>query len=149
MLEWAARINEFLALKQWQSKCLTSIFNVSICLTASWWSCCSFSSSVSLDVASSRWSSNSVAISFSCIDTFIHSILEHTANATVARNLSTCTICKNVLHNFKIVHVQFANFWSKPDPNANTNLTQTLILTVAKLHNAFFKLCRSTNHMQH
>ena len=35
-------------------------------------------------------------------------------------DLSVCAIC-SVLHNFKIVHAQFANFWPKPDPDPNSN----------------------------
>jgi len=64
---------------------------------------------------------------------------------------------QNVLHNFEIVHVQFANFWPKPDPNsspnpnphpkANPNLT--LILTLAKSCSTFCKLCRVTHCAQH
>ena len=51
---------------------------------------------------------------------------------------------QNALHHFEIMHAQFANFWPKPDPK----LTQTLMLTPAKLRSIICKLHRFTKYMQ-
>ena len=38
-----------------------------------------------------------------------------------AHDLSICTTCTNVLCSFEIVRAWFANFWSKPDSNCNSD----------------------------
>ena len=57
---------------------------------------------------------------------------------------------QNTLHNCEIMHVQFVNFWPKPDPNPNREVTPnlTLILTLDKLHSTSCKLHRPANCVQ-